>query len=140
MELSAVNGRVFVGDTVARRVLVFDFPQSRYYEFGDQGLGRLAKPLGIAADQNGRIYVCDGTSKRVLVYDLEGTYLTAVGGDGMLNRPSGVAVSPDGSRIYVVDTGGVQSQDHRIRAFGPDGAHLFDIGTRGAERANSTFP
>lgn len=129
--IAVVEGRVFVGDTVARQVAVFDFPRKRYYEFGNQGLGRLAKPLGMAADRMGRVYVCDGTSKRVMIYNLDGTFISAVGGGDYLERPTGVAVNADGSRIYVVDTGGVESENHRVRVFDQAGTHLFDIGTRG---------
>ncbi len=136
----AVEGRIFVGDTVSRQVTVFDFPRQRYYEFGDEGLGRLAKPLGMAADGMGRIYVCDGTAKRIMIYDLEGKFIKAVGSGELFNRPSGVAVNRDGSRIYVVDTGGVRSQEHRIRVFDQAGEHLFDIGTRGPDDGQFNLP
>jgi len=134
------NGRVFVGDTVARRIHAFDFPGKRYYVIGNQGQGRLAKPLGMAGDAMGRIYVCDGTSKRVIVYSQDGKFLKAIGGQKLLQRPSGVAVNRDGSRIYVVDTGGVTSQDHRVRVFDEKGGHLFDIGSRGADDGKFNLP
>ncbi|HER20380.1 MAG TPA: 6-bladed beta-propeller [Chromatiales bacterium] len=136
----AMNGRIYVGDTVARHVAALDFPGKRFFQFGDSGLGRLAKPLGMAADASGRVYVCDGTSKRILVYDPDGQYLKALGGEEMLERPSGVAVNADGSRVYVVDTGGVRSRNHRVRVFGADGNHLFDIGTRGAGPREFNLP
>lgn len=136
----ARNGRVFVGDTVARRIRAFDFPGKRYYEFGDRGQGRLAKPLGMAGDAAGRIYVCDGTSKRIMVYRQDGQFLRAIGGQKLLKRPSGVAVNRDGTRIYVVDTGGVTSQDHRVRVFDDTGAHLFDIGRRGSADGEFNLP
>lgn len=136
----AANERIYVSDTVARRVAVLDFQQNRYFEFGDSGLGRLAKPMGMAVDASGRVYVCDGTSKRVLIYDAEGNFLTAVGDDTMLDRPSDVAVNAEGTKIYVVDTGGVRSQNHRIRVFDPEGAHLFDIGKRGREPGKFNLP
>ena len=136
----AVNGRIYIGDTVARKVAVLDFPQKRYFEFGDDGLGRLAKPLGMAVDGSGRVYVCDATAKRILVYDADGNYLTAVGGQEMLDRPSAVAVNAKGTRIYAVDTGGVGSDNHRIRVFDQSGAHLFDIGTRGENPGEFNLP
>lgn len=136
----AVNGRIYIGDTVTRRIAVLDFPAGRYFEFGDRGAGRLAKPLGLAADGEGRIYVSDGTSRRVLVYDGDGTYLRALGGEGMFDRPTGVAVNADGSRIYVVDTGGVESTAHQVRVFDGSGAHLFDIGARGSQDGAFNLP
>ena len=138
--IAAMEGRIFVGDTVARHIAAFDFPRKRYYEFGNKGLGRLAKPLGLATDEMGRLYVCDGTSKRVMVYDLDGTFLSAIGSGEYFDRPTGVAVNADGSRIYVVDTGGVDSSNHRVRVFDQAGAHLFDIGERGTGRGQFNLP
>lgn len=136
----AVNGRVFVGDTVARRVFVFDFPRKSFGEVGAEGMGRLAKPLGMAADQVGHLYVCDGAAKRVNVYGLDGAYMMSIGSADDFQRPSSVAASADGSRIYVLDTGGVKSQDHRIRVYDAAGKHLFDIGRRGANDGEFNLP
>lgn len=138
--LVAVAGRIYVGDTLSRHVAMLNFPEKTYKEFGNSGVGRLAKPLGMAADAAGRIYVCDGTAKRVIVYDRDGQYLFSTGNDEVLERPSAVAVSPDGSRIYIVDTGGVRSRNHRVSVFSPDGSHLQDIGTRGAGPGEFNLP
>lgn len=138
--LVAVAGRIYVGDTLSRHVAMLNFPENTYKEFGNSGIGRLAKPLGMAADAAGRIYVCDGTSKRVVIYDRDGAYISAVGGDEQLERPSAVAVSSDGSRIYVVDTGGVNSQNHRVRVYDQAGSHLYDIGTRGSGPGQFNLP
>jgi DNA-binding beta-propeller fold protein YncE len=139
-DVVATHGRIYVGDTVSRKIHVFDFTAKQYSAFGTEGIGKLAKPLGMAADGLGRIYVCDGTSKRVLVYDADGKYLKALGGGEHVKRPSGVAVNADGSRIYVVDTGGVDNLDHAVRAFDGDGNHLFDIGLRGKEPGEFNLP
>ena len=136
----ANQGRIYISDTVSRRISVLDFPGGRYFEFGDEGMGRLAKPLGMAVDGAGRVYVCDGTTKRILVYDAEGNYLTAIGGLEMFHRPSAVAVNDTGSRIYVVDTGGVDTREHRIRVFDAKGDHLFDIGVRGRGEGQFNLP
>ena len=139
-DVRADNGRIFVSDTVNRRVAVLDFPQQRYYEIGTQGIGRLAKPLGLTIDGQGRLYVVDGTAKRVQVYDLEGAHLKSIGTGDLLQRPSGIAVTPDGSRIFVVDSGGVSSKDHTVHVFDATGEHLFDIGTRGKEDGQFNLP
>jgi DNA-binding beta-propeller fold protein YncE len=137
----AVNGRVFVGDSVGRRVEVYDIAGKRFYDFGTSGTGTLSKPLGIAADQRNRIYVVDATAKKVQIYDLDGKHISAFGTPDMFDRPSGIAVNADGSRVYVVDTGGVNSQNHRVRVFNSaTGEHLFDFGERGSGPGQFNLP
>ena len=136
----ARDGRVFVSDTVGRRVHVFDYPRKRYYTLGTRGLGSLRKPLGMAADDAGKLYVVDNTTKRVMVYDLEGNYLTALGADSGLERPVGIAVTPDGDRIYVVETGGVRSQSHGVQIFDGRGNKLRAVTTRGTGEGEFNLP
>lgn len=136
----AQDGRIFVTDTVSRHVHVLDFPRRRYYEIGRKGVGRLAKPLGIALDRAGRVYVVDGTAQRVLVYDLEGNYETAIGTAEDFDRPSGIAVSPDGDRVYVLDTGGVDNSNHRVLVFDGNGRRIGRIGGRGREDGQFNLP
>lgn len=134
------RGRLYVSDTVSRHVHMLDLVAHRYAEIGVKGNGRLTKPLGIALDEQGRVYVCDGSARRIAVFSSEGEFLTAVGDDDLLLRPSGVTVSKDGSKIYVVDTGGVSNDSHRVRVFSYEGAHLGDIGRRGAGDGEFNLP
>lgn len=138
--VAADQGRVFVSDTVLRLVHVFDYPRRRYYEIGTEGLGRLLKPLGVAHDAAGRLYVVDATAKRVVIFDLEGNYIGAVGGQDDLSRPSGIAVNADGSRIHVLDTGGVKSTRHRVVVYSPDNEIVQTIGTRGRGPGEFNLP
>ncbi len=136
------KGRIFVSDTARRMVLLLDpAGKGRFTEIGMEEPGRLYLPLGLAKDKMGNLYVCDITAKRVTIYDRDGNYLRAIGGRRYFRRPSGVAVDPDGKRVYVVDTGGVDNQDHRVRVFDAmSGEHLFDIGTRGGEDGQFNLP
>ncbi len=140
-DVSVCRGTVYVSDTVRRRVLVFDFPSKRFYRIGDDEPGALYKPLGLATDAQCRLYVADASLQRVMIYEKSGKFVSAVGGPDWFKFLSHVTVNPDGSRLYVVDTGGVSSQDHRIRVFdGVSGEHLRDIGTRGAEEGQFNLP
>lgn len=135
------KGRVFVSDSAERFIKVFDFPRGRLYRVGDEDPGRILKPLGIDVDRAGRLYVADATAREVKIFDSEGRFLRAIGGPTWFDRLSSVTVDADGKRLYVVDIGGVASQNHRLRVFdAATGAHLMDIGTRGAGPGELNLP
>lgn len=135
------KGRIFVSDSAERFVKVFDWAQGRFFRVGEEEPGRLLKPLGLDVDQNGTLYVADATLRSILVYDRDGKYLRKIGGEKMFDRLSSVTVDQKGSRLYVVDIGGVQSENHRVRVFDPvSGKHLFDFGRRGKEPGEFNLP
>jgi len=141
-DVAVYQGRVFVSDTVQRVVLEFDAPGRDFKIIGQEGKGELTKPIGLAVDRNdGTLYVVDHTTRRVVVFDKDGKYLRAIGGKGYFQRPSGVTISPDGKKLYVVDTGGVDSTDHHLLIFNAlTGAHLKTVGSRGTEAGQFNLP
>lgn len=136
----AHDHRVYISDTLGRKVHVYDMAAKTYTEVGNKGAGSLAKPLGMAVDGSGRLYVVDGSGKRVVVYDADGKFVNSIGHQGDLERPSSLAVSKDGSRIYVVDVGGVDSDKHHIVVFDDRGDKVMTIGTRGNEDGQLNLP
>ena len=131
-DVTVCQGRVFVSDTVARTVFLFDVPNGKFSEIGVREPGQLQKPLGLATDSDCNLYVADGSTRKVVVFDQSGQYLRAVGGIEMFDRLSHVEVDPEGERVYCVDTGGVGSERHHVRVFDAlNGEHLYDIGKRG---------
>jgi len=139
------RGRMYVGDTVHRDVAVFDFPEHKFFKIGeeedDRGLGKLLLPLGLAIDNKGELYVFDGKIKQIMVYDHDGKFLRAIGDPNDFARPAGIAVTPDGSRIYAVDIGGSSSNEHKVLVFdAQSGKHLFNIGKRGTDRGEFNLP
>ena len=140
-DVVACKGRIYVSDTVERSVMVFDVPARRFFEIGNEDPGALAQPLGINVDSECRLYVADGTRKQVHVYAPDGTFERAIGGPDWFHRLSHVAVSPDGREVFVVDTGGVDVDEHRIRVFDlASGEHLRDIGARGDQEGEFNLP
>lgn len=132
--VAVYQGRIYVTDTLKRAVLMFDVPGNKFKAFGKEGLGALRKPIGIAASSTGEIYVADNTAKRVVVFDKGGKFLRAFGNRSILKRPSGIAVSPDGRRVYVIDTGGIDTQEHHLFIFNAQTGELErTVGTRGKE-------
>lgn len=140
-DVEACQGHLYVSDTVRRSVLVFNVPSGDFKEIGLEEPGALRKPLGMAVDNDCNLYVVDGTLKRVVVYDQDGDFLTAFGGSDKFQRPSHVDVDADARYAYVVDTGGVNNDEHRIRVFDiASGEHAYDIGHRGTGPGEFNLP
>lgn len=140
-DVTVCQGIVFVSDTITRRVVVFDVPQRQFREIGTDAPGQLSKPMGLATDQDCNLYVADISLNRLMVYDRTGEFIRAEGGPEEFERLSHVAVEPDGSRVYLVDTGGVDTGRHRVRVMDlKEGRFLQDIGTRGTGPGEFNFP
>jgi DNA-binding beta-propeller fold protein YncE len=146
--VAAKSGMVVVTDTVRRIGYIFNLSRQRIYRFGHVGAsgntnstkGLISKPMGVTIDNEQRILVADVTVKKVYIYDLFGMFLQEIGGPDIFDRPVDVAVSNDGSRIYVIDAGGIDSLRHRVVVFDRDGKLLFEIGWRGAGDGEFNLP
>ncbi|HEB93018.1 MAG TPA: 6-bladed beta-propeller [Gammaproteobacteria bacterium] len=135
--VAAHQGRIYVTDTVKRAILMFDVPGKDFKLIGTEGPGKLRKPIGIDTAKSGDIYVADNSARRAVVFDKDGNFLRAFGGQNLMTRPSGIAVSPDETRAYVIDTGGIETQEHHLLIFDAQtGEHLKTIGTRGRDEGD----
>lgn len=139
--VAARNGRIYVGDTVDRSIVMFDLAANRYKRFGLEDPGGVRMPFGIDIDAQGNVYVVDGTAKRVQVYDADGKFLRTLVADLKWKRPVGIALDDKRRRMYIVDAGGVDSADHVVRAIDLDsGRALFDVGRRGEGPGEFNLP
>lgn len=141
-DVAVKHGRIHVTDTVQRLVIVLDFPNQTGFQIGDRGDdGDLLKPLGVAADDAGNIYVVDATAYRLQIYNSEGDFQRFLNLRGLLKRPAGVDVTPDGSRVFLVDTGGIDSEQHQVLVLDAISGNLIKaIGTRGIEDGEMNLP
>lgn len=80
------------------------------------GPGQYQEPAALAVDASGRLYVADAGRQRVLRFLPNGSFDMEFAPP---NRPSDVAVGPDGN-IYVVSTESVQ-----IHQYSPGGVRLL---------------
>ena len=140
--VAARDGRIYVGDTVARNVVMFDLNAKRMTRIGVDDPGALRMPFGLELDATGNLYVVDGTLKRVHVYDPNGKFLRALGEGIKWARPVGLAVDSARKRLYVVDAGGVSNEEqHKVSVVDLDtGKLLFDFGKRGEGPGEFNLP
>lgn len=139
--VAARNGRIYVGDTAARNVMMFDLNTRKYKRIGTDEPGAIRMPLGIDLDAAGNLYVLDATLKKIFVYDPDGKFLRTLAQDVKWSRPVGLTIDSAGKRIYAVDAGGVDSADHKVRVLDLDsGKQLLEIGTRGNGEGELNLP
>jgi sugar lactone lactonase YvrE len=126
--------RLFVADSNAQVVHVFDLDSRRYAQVRPAEPARFSQPVGIACDRSGRLFVADSVGGVVYTFDEEGDPLGILG-PGILNRPCGLAVDEKSGRVLVVDTAA-----HQVAVFDREGKLVTRIGRRGKELGQFNFP
>lgn len=140
-DVAAYHGRIYVTDSIQKLVVLFDIPGGRYVEFGNSEPAALDKPTGITVSSAGEVFVADTGAQKIRVYSGDGIYLRSIGDAQSLQRPSDVAVDVERNRLYVVDAGGVESQQHGVKVFDlTTGEPLQFIGKRGTEPGDFNLP
>jgi len=130
------DGRLLVSDTAARRVFMFNLDSKTVSFVGENGTGKITKPIGVAVDAEGKVFVADATLNRVFGYAADGTLAVAIGHDGELESPSGLAADRKNNWLYVAD-----SKKHQVFCYSTaDGSHVRTIGKRGEDPGDFNFP
>jgi DNA-binding beta-propeller fold protein YncE len=143
--IAARHGVIYVGDAPRHSVMVFDIPGQKFFQIGleddDEGHGKLARPMGLDIDKAGNLYVLDANLHQIMVYGNDGKFIREFGNSTQLYKPAGIAVTPDGSRVYAVDIGGTSSEEHKVVVYdGITGKFLRNIGHRGTESGEFNLP
>src|SRR5262249_1822078 len=119
------GGNAYVLDQRRARILVFNRTTGTLVRtIGAQGSGpgKLLAPSALAIDQAGVISVADTGNDRIARFTLAGGPLAPITDTGAVR---GIAVTPDGGKIYVVDSAS------KISAFSSSGEPLDEFGGRG---------
>jgi DNA-binding beta-propeller fold protein YncE len=115
------QSELFCLDGENRRVLKLDARGEPLISFGglDSGEGRLTGPARLLVTAGNRVLVSDADEGRIAVFDAYGNFL-AVFGEGILDRPAGMAESPNGKLLFVCDAG--NRRVHIFRGFAYEGS------------------
>lgn len=133
------NRRLYVADTMAHQVVVFDEAGVEVQRVGTRGAGagEFNFPTSLAASGN-VIYVNDTMNFRVQSLDLEGNSLGVFGqqgdGSGQFAHSKGISVDAQG-HVYIAD-----ALSNHIQMFDPDGRFLMAFGGMGNRKGQFTLP
>lgn len=130
----ALLDKIYVADTEAAGVFVFDLKQSefRMLSTADSGLPERISPIGLALDGDGNLYVLEPRHRKIIVFDASEKYIRTIDLIKFSRRPVAVAIDKTRGRLYVSDV-----QLNKIIAFDLKGAKLFEFGAPGS--AEGTF-
>ncbi len=140
-DVAVHKGRIFISDTAQRKVHLLDKSKGLFTTVGIDSPEPFSKPMGLDVDENGNLYVMDITAKTLSIFDRDGKYIKSIKREELFVRPTGIAVDPKGTTAYVIDVGGVQSDNHVIQVFDiASGEHLRTMSKRGKEPGDLNLP
>jgi DNA-binding beta-propeller fold protein YncE len=126
---------MYVADPGAKALVILDASQSRQVVITRIGADVLASPVSVALGPDGGVILADSALGKVFILDAKGTLVRAIGGEGRLGRPAGIAYDASIGRLYVSD-----SAAHRIVVYSIDGAFIGTWGHNGATPGEFNFP
>jgi DNA-binding beta-propeller fold protein YncE len=131
--------RIYVADTLAHDVKVFDQAGKQLTTIGGRGEGdgRFNYPSHLVF-ANGHLLVNDTMNSRIQVFDSAGRYLDTFGksgtGSGYFARTKGVAVDSEG-HIYIAD-----ALSNQVQIFDQEGKFLLGFGSAGDGPGQFSMP
>jgi DNA-binding beta-propeller fold protein YncE len=132
--------RLYVGDSRAHVVHVFDEQGTRIGSIGTLGAGpgEFNSPTHLALMHDGSLVVTDALNFRVQVFDAQGRYLYRLGelgdGAGNFSAPKGVAADRAG-HIYAAD-----AMFDAVQVFDKEGRLLLGFGEQGTQPGQFWLP
>ena len=125
LALSADGQRVYIADYKGGQIVLADLAAKKVSRFAPDQPLRL--PFNLALDGDENVYVSDSAARAVYVIDRKGQRVKAIG-QGVLERPTGLAMDPRRRVLYVADCGGRDSPTHRVLAFSLEDLKAREVG------------
>jgi hypothetical protein len=94
------DGKLYVADSRAPGLAVFDLAGKKFYVVEGAGAGRMQRPINVTIDADGTKYVADTFRDQVLVYDRSDAFVAAFGAKGDFKPGDTVLL---GERLYLAD-------------------------------------
>jgi DNA-binding beta-propeller fold protein YncE len=127
------EGKLYVVDSRAPGVAVFDLVRRRFTLLTGPGNGRMKRPINVTIDSDGTKYVTDTGRDQILVYDSNDRFMAAFG-DGEQFKPVDTAIV--GERLYVVDI-----RHHEVQVLDKRSGRLqFRFGKAGSKAGELFHP
>lgn len=136
MAVATDGARMYVADSLAKRVHVYDRANAEYSYIRGSEQESLSLPIGLATDARGNLYVADGEHGKIFVFKPDGSFESDLDSTKWLKRPSGLAIDKARQRLYVAD-----APSHEVKVFDLEkGAVLKTIGERGSQNGEFNYP
>jgi len=134
--LTIIGNRIYVVDSVLRKVCVFDNNGKYIFSFGSE---HFTRPSGIAySQQDETVYVADTSGHTIEVFTRGGKFIEQIGArgtePGRFNYPTHLWVDKNGV-LYVSDT-----LNYRVQVFSRDRRFLRMFGRQGDRPGNFAHP
>jgi DNA-binding beta-propeller fold protein YncE len=127
------DGKMYVADSRAPGLAVFDLRQRRFTLIPGAGNGRMKRPINVTIDSDGTKYVTDTGRDQVLIFDRGDRFVSAYGTEGQF-KPVDTAIA--GDRLYVVDI-----KHHQVQVLDKrTGKLLFRFGEPGSKAGELFHP
>lgn len=121
----AEGDRAYVTDVATKLLYIYDKKENETIVIEGSKKEKFLYPIDVVTDSKGNIYVSDSVRAQIFVFRKDGKFKNAIKLKA-LQRPVGLAISPDEQKLYIVDA--VASQIHMTTL---DGKFIGSIGKNG---------
>lgn len=139
MDVAVIGGKIYVSDTMNKRVQVFDMEGKPLLKFGQEGKkqGQFSFPYGIAGDSQGNIYVADLYNGCISVFDNNGKFIKYFAEkkpeEKTIDTPGGLRIIDN--KVYVTEI-----KKSQVTVFDLTGKKLLELGKLGVKPGEFRAP